>query len=127
MGPRLNLRLVKIEEGICSGKVLHHEFVHKTDEEIRLLEKRHQAKLRLKEQRRKEQEANIAKKKAAKEAKKQRKLERRKARKELEEQNKSDEDQNMSEESDSESDSNHYIDVPEDIDSDLFSEVEDAM
>lgn len=128
VGPRLNLRLVKIEEGICSGKVLHHEFVHKTDEEIRLLEKRHQAKLRLKEKRKKEQEANIAKKKAAKEAKKQRKLERRKARKELEEQNNSNEHQSMSEESDSESDSeNHFSDVPEDIDSDLFSEVEDAM
>lgn len=128
VGPRLNLRLVKIEEGICSGKVLHHEFVYKTDEEIRLLEKRHQAKLRLKEQRKKEQEANIAKKKAAKEAKKQRKLERRNARKELENQNKLNEDQNTSEESDSEIDSeDHFSDVPEDIDSDLFSEVEDVM
>ncbi|KAK5964026.1 rRNA-binding ribosome biosynthesis protein PWA37_004366 [Arxiozyma heterogenica] len=128
VGPRLNLRLVKIEEGICSGKVLHHEFVHKTDEEIRLLERRHQAKLRLKEQRKKEQEANIAKKKAAKEAKKQRKLERRNARKELEDQDKLNEDQNTSEESDSEIDSeDHFSDVPDDIDSDLFSEVEDAM
>ncbi|AJU21061.1 Ssf1p, partial [Saccharomyces cerevisiae YJM1439] len=51
LGPRLTLKLVKIEEGICSGKVLHHEFVQKSSEEIKALEKRHAAKMRLKEQR----------------------------------------------------------------------------
>lgn len=132
VGPRLNLRLVKIEEGICSGKILHHEFVHKTDDEIRLLEKKHAAKMRLKEQRRKEQEANIAKKKATKDAKKQRKLERRQARKEQEgkEQASGEEKasaQSDSDSSDSDSNNDHYSDVPEDIDSDLFSEVEDVM
>ena len=76
MGPRLNLRLVKIEEGIYPGKVLHYESVHKTDEEIKLLEKKAPSKLTLKEQ-----EANIAMKKAVREAKRQRKLERRKAKK----------------------------------------------
>ena len=80
LGPRLTLKLVKIEEGICSGKVLHHEYVQKSSEEIKALEKRHAVKMRLKEQRKKEQEENIAKKKAVKDAKKQRKLERRKAR-----------------------------------------------
>lgn len=129
VGPRLNLRLVKIEEGICSGKILHHEFVRKTDDEVRLLEKKHAAKMRLKEQRRKEQEANISKKKATKDAKKQRKLERRQARKEQEAKENGEENASSQSDSgsDSESDNDHYSDVPEDIDSDLFSEVEDAM
>ena len=125
LGPRLTLKLVKIEEGICSGKVLHHEFVQKSSEEIKALEKRHAAKMRLKEQRKKEQEENIAKKKAVKDAKKQRKLERRKARAaeggEGEGQGK---DDAMSDDESSSSDSEHYGSVPEDLDSDLFSEVE---
>ncbi|CCF60576.1 hypothetical protein KAFR_0K02220 [Kazachstania africana CBS 2517] len=134
VGPRLNLKLIKIEDGICSGKVLHHEFVKKTDAEIKALEKRHREKQRLKEQRRKEQEENIARKKATKDAKKQRKLERRKLREEQENElfdgKKEDNDEvakNDESSESSDSDSDHYSDVPEDIDSDLFSEVEEAM
>ncbi|CAI4440715.1 BAQ_1a_G0024000.mRNA.1.CDS.1 [Saccharomyces cerevisiae] len=123
LGPRLTLKLVKIEEGICSGKVLHHEFVQKSSEEIKALEKRHAAKMRLKEQRKKEQEENIAKKKAVKDAKKQRKLERRKARA-AEGGEGQGKDDAMSDDESSSSDSEHYGSVPEDLDSDLFSEVE---
>ncbi|AJV02904.1 Ssf2p [Saccharomyces cerevisiae YJM1399] len=123
LGPRLTLKLVKIEEGICSGKVLHHEFVQKSSEEIKALEKRHAAKMRLKEQRRKEQEENIAKKKAVKDAKKQRKLERRKARAEEQGEGQG-KDGAMSDDGSSSSEDEHYSDVPEDLDSDLFSEVE---
>lgn len=134
IGPRLTLKLVKIEEGICAGKVLHHEYVKKSDSEIKALEKRHAQKMRLKEQRKKEQEENIAKKKAAKEAKKQRKLERRKAREEAaangedgEEaesgQDNSDSDSSDSEESSSE---DNYSDVPEDLDSDLYSDIDEG-
>ena len=123
LGPRLTLKLVKIEEGICSGKVLHHEFVQKSSEEIKALEKRHAAKMRLKEQRKKEQEENIAKKKAVKDAKKQRKLERRKARA-AEGGEGQGQDDAMSDGESSSSDSEHYGSVPEDLDSDLFSEVE---
>ncbi|AAS50326.1 AAL040Wp [Eremothecium gossypii ATCC 10895] len=119
VGPRLTLKLVKIEEGICSGKVLHHEYVQKTDAEIRALEKRHAQKLKLKEQRRKEQEENIARKKAVKDAKKQRKLERRKLRETAPEGEKPAE--SSADDSSSEDD---YSDVPEDLDSDLFSEVD---
>lgn len=133
LGPRLTLKLVKIEEGICSGRVLHHEFVQKTSAEIKALEKRHLEKMRLKEQRKKEQEANIAQKKAAKEAKKQRKLERRKARQELasnggDGENAADismDDGDNESDSTSESENDEYDDVPEDLDSDLFSEVDE--
>jgi Brix domain len=30
IGPRLRLELVKIEEGMCDGKVMYHRYVHKT-------------------------------------------------------------------------------------------------
>ena len=30
IGPRLELEVVKVEEGLCDGKVLFHSFVHKT-------------------------------------------------------------------------------------------------
>jgi len=30
IGPRLRLELVKIEEGMCDGKVLYHRYVHKS-------------------------------------------------------------------------------------------------
>ena len=99
VGPRLTLKLVKIEEGICTGRVIHHEFIKKTDKEIEELERQHQAKEALKAQRRKEQEANVAKKNAAKEAKRQRKLERRKARQEQEGQMQDEEGQESEEES----------------------------
>ncbi|KAH3899217.1 rRNA-binding ribosome biosynthesis protein SCDLUD_004649 [Saccharomycodes ludwigii] len=130
-GPRLTLRLVKIEEGICSGKILHHEFVSKTDDEIRALEKKHAAKMKLKEQRRKEQEEHIAQKKAVKEAKKQRKLERRQLRKEQQEKDESTKNAensgSNSSSSEEDGESEHgYSDVPEDLDSDLFSEVDES-
>ena len=32
LGPRMSLKLVKIEEGLLDGEILHHEFVEKTDE-----------------------------------------------------------------------------------------------
>jgi len=34
IGPRLKLQLIKIEEGLCSGAVLHHKFVKKSATEI---------------------------------------------------------------------------------------------
>ena len=30
IGPRLRLELIKIEEGICNGKVLYHRYVQKS-------------------------------------------------------------------------------------------------
>ena len=31
----MNLQLVKIEEGVCSGNVMFHEFITKTEEELK--------------------------------------------------------------------------------------------
>ncbi|SCU87401.1 LADA_0E03774g1_1 [Lachancea dasiensis] len=127
VGPRLTLKLVKIEEGICAGKVLHHNYVNKTDTEIKALEKRHAQRMRIKEERRREQEANLAKKKEVKDAKKQRKLERRKLREQQEQEIAEGKEPSKEVESDPESstsDEDGYSDVPEDLDSDLYSDVE---
>ncbi|KAJ2852715.1 rRNA-binding ribosome biosynthesis protein [Coemansia brasiliensis] len=42
LGPRMDLRLVKIEDGLCGGKVLYHNHIHKSPEEIALQDKQHQ-------------------------------------------------------------------------------------
>ncbi|KAL6808803.1 Brix domain-containing protein [Trichoderma sp. SZMC 28013] len=70
LGPRMRLRLTKVEEGMCSGKVMWHEYIHKSAGEIKELEKRWEKRLQEKEARRREQKANVEKKKAAKEAQK---------------------------------------------------------
>ncbi|CDK29299.1 unnamed protein product [Kuraishia capsulata CBS 1993] len=78
LGPRMELDLVKIEEGICSGKVLHHAFIAKTDKEIKQLEQKHAVKRKLKEERKKAQQKNVDAKKAKKEEKKKRREDARK-------------------------------------------------
>ncbi|EQL03387.1 hypothetical protein G6O67_006269 [Ophiocordyceps sinensis] len=72
LGPRMRLRLTKVEEGLCSGGILWHEYVHKSREEVNELEKRWEKKRQEKEARRKEQKANVDKKRAAKDTNKKR-------------------------------------------------------
>ncbi len=33
LGPRMRLRLTKVEEGLCAGKIMWHQYLHKTKEE----------------------------------------------------------------------------------------------
>lgn len=66
LGPRMRLRMTKVEEGLCEGKVMWHEYKHKTPEEIRELEKKWEQRRREKDARKREQKANVEKKKAAK-------------------------------------------------------------
>jgi len=75
LGPRLTLQLVKIEEGLCDGKVVHHSFIEKTAEEIKALEATRKDKQKLKEQRQNQQKQNIVEKKKSKEEHKQKCLE----------------------------------------------------
>jgi len=63
LGPRLALQLVKIEEGLCDGKVVHHSFIEKTSEEVNAIEEARKDKQKLKDQRQKEQNTNVVKKK----------------------------------------------------------------
>uniref|UniRef100_A0A8C5HG28 Suppressor of SWI4 1 homolog n=1 Tax=Gouania willdenowi TaxID=441366 RepID=A0A8C5HG28_GOUWI len=65
IGPRMTLQLTKIQEGMGEGNVLYHSIseFNKTEEEIRDILKRKEAKLKEKEGRRLEQEQNVANKK----------------------------------------------------------------
>lgn len=60
IGPRLKIKLVKIEEGICDGEVLYHEHIKKSVEEI--------AEIREKLKTRKQKEKVKQKEKADKES-----------------------------------------------------------
>lgn len=75
LGPRLCLQLIKIQEGMCSGEVLFHEFVKKTAEEIRELKRQKEEKRKLKERRKKQQQENVKKKEKEKALNKARSIE----------------------------------------------------
>jgi len=62
LGPRLTLQLVKVEEGLCDGKVVFHSYLEKTAEELKALEEGRKLKKKMKEERQKEQKQNIEKK-----------------------------------------------------------------
>ncbi|OTB01646.1 hypothetical protein M426DRAFT_323274 [Hypoxylon sp. CI-4A] len=69
LGPRMKLRMTKVEEGLCSGKTMWHEHIHKSRQEIQDLEKRWEQRKQEKETRRKQQKVNVEKKKQEKAAK----------------------------------------------------------
>ncbi|PIL23865.1 hypothetical protein GSI_13616 [Ganoderma sinense ZZ0214-1] len=72
IGPRMELRLIKIAEGVPGkeGNVLYHEFVKKSKAEVKAQKAEHAAKERLRKERREEQERNVARKKATQAMKK---------------------------------------------------------
>ncbi|GAB7363650.1 hypothetical protein MBLNU230_g4220t1 [Neophaeotheca triangularis] len=64
LGPRLRLRLTKVEEGLCGGKVMWHEYIHKSKEELKAMDKAHEKRRQEKEARKAEQRANVERKRA---------------------------------------------------------------
>lgn len=62
LGPRMKLRLTKLEEGVCGGKVLWHEYVEKSKEEMKHMEGIWQERREEKERRRKIQKENVERK-----------------------------------------------------------------
>lgn len=58
----MNLSLIKIEEGICRGNVVHHEYIKLTPGEIKKQVDSIKNKRDLKELRKKKQEENVLKK-----------------------------------------------------------------
>jgi ribosome biogenesis protein SSF1/2 len=66
LGPRMKLRMTKVEEGLCSGKTMWHEHINKSKEEIKELEKRWEQRRQEKETRRQQQKANVEKKRKEK-------------------------------------------------------------
>lgn len=75
LGPRMVLQLVKIEEGLLDGEVLHHEFVEKTDEEKKAIKEKRLKRKNEKEKRKRDQDRNVKKKEMEREANKNRSLE----------------------------------------------------
>ena len=63
LGPRLKLRMVKVEEGLCNGKVIWHDHVTKSAQEEGHLEALWAQRRKDKEERRREQIANVERKK----------------------------------------------------------------
>jgi len=64
LGPRLRLRLTKVEEGVCGGKVMWHEYIHKSAKEVAEMERVHEERRKERERRREEQKANVERKRA---------------------------------------------------------------
>ena len=66
LGPRMKLRMTKVEEGVCSGKVMWHEFYSKTKEEIKEMEKVWEQRRKEKEERKRVQKENVERKRKEK-------------------------------------------------------------
>ena len=62
LGPRMRLRLMKVEEGVCTGKVMWHEYLRKTAAEAHELDEIWKTRKKEKERRKAEQRANIERK-----------------------------------------------------------------
>jgi len=67
LGPRLKLKLIKVEEGICRGNVVFHSYNKKSPAEIKKQLDGLKSKRELKEKRKREQDENIKKKAEKKE------------------------------------------------------------
>ena len=62
LGPRMKLRMTKVEEGVCGGKVMWHEYLTKTSQEVKQMEKVWDRRRREKEERRRIQKDNVERK-----------------------------------------------------------------
>ena len=66
LGPRMKLRMTKVEEGVCGGKVMWHEFLSKSKEEIKDMDAAWEARRKEKEERRRIQKDNVDRKRKEK-------------------------------------------------------------
>jgi ribosome biogenesis protein SSF1/2 len=62
LGPRMKLRLTKVEEDVCSGKTMWHEFVTKSRKEEQDMEKKWAQRNKEREERRRVQRENVERK-----------------------------------------------------------------
>jgi len=66
LGPRLKLRMTKVEEGVCGGKVMWHEYLNKSKEEEKEMEKVWEGRRKQREERKRVQRENVERKKKEK-------------------------------------------------------------
>ncbi|KAI4237381.1 MAG: hypothetical protein LQ349_001885 [Xanthoria aureola] len=62
LGPRMTLRMTKVEEGVCGGKVMWHEYLSKSEDEIKEMERVWETRKREKAERKRVQKENVEKK-----------------------------------------------------------------
>uniref|UniRef100_A0A182JVW6 Brix domain-containing protein n=1 Tax=Anopheles christyi TaxID=43041 RepID=A0A182JVW6_9DIPT len=62
IGPRITMRLMKIEDDLMTGEVLYHDYIEKNPIEVEAIRKKRAQQRRLKEQRKHKQEENLKKK-----------------------------------------------------------------
>ncbi|KAL8805002.1 MAG: hypothetical protein Q9182_002204 [Xanthomendoza sp. 2 TL-2023] len=65
LGPRMTLRMTKVEEGVCGGKVMWHEYLNKSEDEIKALETVWETRRREKAERKRIQKENVERKRKA--------------------------------------------------------------
>ncbi|KAJ8904563.1 hypothetical protein NDN08_001081 [Rhodosorus marinus] len=70
VGPRLTMKLVKVEELFCEGKVFYHAYIHRSADEVYEMQRRHDVRKEEKALRRKVQEENVKRKQLAKQKRK---------------------------------------------------------
>ncbi|KAH9464015.1 hypothetical protein MJO29_002442 [Puccinia striiformis f. sp. tritici] len=125
IGPRMELGLIKIEQGLGGGDVLYHELIKKSKGEDQKIKKKIKEKETLKSKRKKEQEENVKKKAMEKEAKKKPD---KKAPKQADDQSAGQEGEANEEEADNDDDEEEEEEEGSEIDedaelSDIFSEL----
>lgn len=62
LGPRMRLRMTKVEEGVCTGKVMWHEYLTKSKAEVKEMDKIWEQRRAEKEARQKVQRENVERK-----------------------------------------------------------------
>uniref|UniRef100_A0A182MR80 Brix domain-containing protein n=1 Tax=Anopheles culicifacies TaxID=139723 RepID=A0A182MR80_9DIPT len=67
IGPRITMRLMKIEDDLMTGEVLYHDYIEKDAIEVEAIRKKRAQQRKLKEQRKHKQEENLKKKEKDKE------------------------------------------------------------
>jgi ribosome biogenesis protein SSF1/2 len=66
LGPRLKLRMTKVEDGVCTGKTMWHEYISKSKEELKQMDKVWEKRRQEKDERKRIQKENVERKRAAK-------------------------------------------------------------
>ena len=66
LGPRMKLRMTKVEEGVCDGKIMWHEYLNKSKEEVEKMERVWEGRRREREGRKKVQRENVERKRKEK-------------------------------------------------------------
>ncbi|KAI9704354.1 MAG: hypothetical protein M1836_007217 [Candelina mexicana] len=68
LGPRMKLRMTKVEEDVCGGKIMWHEYLNKSEEETKAMDQMWETRRREKEARKKLQRENVERKRKEREA-----------------------------------------------------------